>query len=782
MLKKLRNAIYDFSIYNKMIFVAIVGAVLPMVILLSLFSWQIYREYSAKEVILAQSVADNIEILMTSYFEEVQKLSYTYYTDEYLEKTLNDGEGAIVEGDLVLEVVNDQIERDLLNYRNVRSIDLYYDTNNLSYESAYIHPIVALEDWYDLGRALPPYLFMTTEIQGGNVTIGLAKTLNSVDYNSQHLVHITLDGDAIGSLLKEQLLEAVEGEVYLLDGRNRVIASSEVVYSNNDMDYIRYSDLGIDEGETAYSAIGDKIYLKDWKLAYVLNRSAARADFIRQLLVIVVATLVVIGFVYLSHLLVTRAIVDRLKRINDSMTLAEEEIFVTINEDMGLDEVGETAGHYNKMIERIRGLVFIDPLTGAMNRQAIMDSLRQAIFSSDSREVALLFLDVDNFKFINDTYGHDIGDDVIRATAERLRHFEGSHLKLGRFGGDEFILVLTKDCQSDQIKTLGDGIRQAFAEPVTVASLKFFLTVSMGAVLSPSHGRDVHELIKKADMALYKAKELGRNRLAFFEEDMDVALEERFAFQNKVKEAFMNKEFYLDYQPYYTPSRQLVGYEALIRWYSKDYGQVSAYKLIDAVESMGLIVDLGKWILKEAMEFSVNVNKNRVRLLKVSVNISAIQLMNPKFYEDVKDIQGISGAKSSLMILEMTETILIKSLENSSKSLEALRDDGYGIAIDDFGTGYSSLKYLRTLPVTHLKIDRSFISTMDTNEVDKNLVETMTSLAHNMNLTVVAEGVEIQEQLEVASLCGCDIIQGYYFSKPLSETDALQVSEREEMS
>ncbi len=275
-------------------------------------------------------------------------------------------------------------------------------------------------------------------------------------------------------------------------------------------------------------------------------------------------------------------------------------------------------------------------------------------------------------------------------------------------------------------------------------------------------------LLKKADMALYQAKEAGKNTYILYDETMNKALEEKLILQGAIKQAVNKQEFTVYYQPYVDANtHEIIGFEALIRWFSKKHGTVSPYKLITLAEEMGLIVEIGAWVLREACEFIKEINMGRDIPLSVSVNVSPVQLKySGFFYEQVIHILQEVGISPKYLCLEMTETVLLESLESSVDTIQKLRDHGIHIALDDFGSGYSSLQYLKELPVNIMKIDRSFIKHVAQSEYDQFFIHAMIIIAHKKGLKVVAEGIETKEQLEVLEANGCDLIQGYYFSKP----------------
>ena len=469
--------------------------------------------------------------------------------------------------------------------------------------------------------------------------------------------------------------------------------------------------------------------------------------------------------------------ITRRKKTEFELLNSREEL-ISSNDELAATNEELTASLEERKVqdEKINALVYTDLLTGLNNRFSIFEIIEQAIKNENGdRITGIMFLDLDNFKNINDTYGHDIGDLVIKKIGKRLRRYESKYIHIGRFGGDEF-LVLAK-CQDSiaDIKKLVKSLQKVFLEKIIVGNNALFLSVSIGISLMPFNGNTRRELVKKADLALYRAKDLGKNTYVFYKDIMSEALEEKMKLQSAIKEAVKNKEFLLKYQPYLDIStNEVLGFEALIRWNSKEHGHVPTYKLITNVEEIGLMVEIGEWVLKQACTFAKKINEDNNQKYKVSINISALQLMQNDFYTNTMTIVNNTGVDPSLICLEMTETILIESLDKGITEIERLKEQGFGIALDDFGTGYSSLKYFKELPVTILKIDRSFIENITSNEYDQNLINVMVTIAHYKGVEVISEGVENREQLDILKKYGCDTVQGFLFSRPLCEKDIIK--------
>lgn len=458
-----------------------------------------------------------------------------------------------------------------------------------------------------------------------------------------------------------------------------------------------------------------------------------------------------------------------LVKSNDSLAVANEEL-VASNEE--LEDSNQKLTVAIRRIEEqnreIYDLIYLDGLTHLKNRMAISETIEKTLaYADEDHHYAILFLDVDNFKDINDSFGHDFGDQVIVETALRLSSLECASVQIGRFGGDEFLIIYGASTM-DGLSEFLMRIEGLFHAPVTTEERSLFLTISIGVALYPLHGRLHKELIKKADMALYDAKGSGKNRAVIYNQKMIEQLENKVIFQSHVRNAFIHKEFYLNYQPYFDVEKQrFTGAEALVRWNSPDLGSVSPLRLIQSAEEMGLIVEIGKWILIEACTFAKKLNEHAPVPITLSINISPVQLMHSGFTEDLKEILDATGVEPSSICLEMTETTLFEFTDGNAHVVDQIKRMGIGIALDDFGTGYSSLSYFKNIPASIIKIDKEFIEALGEDSFTRYTVESIINLAHQKSLQVVAEGVEHKKQLDILAHLGCDIIQGYYYSKPL---------------
>ncbi|MGA3299324.1 MAG: EAL domain-containing protein [Candidatus Acidiferrales bacterium] len=411
-----------------------------------------------------------------------------------------------------------------------------------------------------------------------------------------------------------------------------------------------------------------------------------------------------------------------------------------------------------------------DFLTGLPNRMLVSDRLRQAIALAHRRstKLALLFLDLDGFKHINDSLGHLIGDKLLKSIAARLVHCVRASDTVSRQGGDEFVVLLAEVKQSSDVAITAKKILQAVAEPHSIDQHDLHVTTSIGLSVYPDDGLDAETLIKNADTAMYQAKENGRQNYQFFKPAMNVRAVERQSIEESLRRALDRRELTVHYQPKIDLNTgEITGAEALVRWNHPEHGPIPPGKFIPVAEDCGLILPIGNWVLHEACRQVRTWADAGLSLASIAVNISAIEFRHEHFLEGVFTILQDTGLNPRRLELELTETVLMKRAESTESVLKNLRAAGVHLAVDDFGTGYSSLSYLRKFPVDSLKIDQSFIRQITATPDDTAIIAAVIGMGRSLNLRVIAEGVETQAELEFLQAHQCDEAQGYYFSRPL---------------
>ena len=425
--------------------------------------------------------------------------------------------------------------------------------------------------------------------------------------------------------------------------------------------------------------------------------------------------------------------------------------------------------------EKIQFLAYYDALTGLPNRTLLQDRLGKALASARRRleKVALLFLDLDRFKIINDSLGHSFGDLLLQEVAERLKRCARDQDTVARIGGDEFVILMTGVRDVPDIAVAAERIMDAICSEFVIQERTFNISCSVGISIFPEHGADSETLIKNADTAMYCAKESGRNSVRFFTDIMNAQVVERLDIERNLRLALDKDEFFLVYQSQVDlVSGELVGMEVLLRWKHPKMGLVAPDRFIRVAENSGLILSIGEWVLRTACGKLRQWQLEGLKVVPVAVNVSAVQFRQDDFCQIVSDVLEETGLSPQYLELELTESLLLANADMTSPMLQRLRGMGVQLAIDDFGTGYSSLSYLRHFPVHKLKIDRSFIKSVAQNADDAAITAAIISMGKSLNLKVIAEGVENEEQITFLRRHQCDQAQGYYYSKPLSADEA----------
>ncbi|HYD59977.1 MAG TPA: EAL domain-containing protein [Noviherbaspirillum sp.] len=411
-----------------------------------------------------------------------------------------------------------------------------------------------------------------------------------------------------------------------------------------------------------------------------------------------------------------------------------------------------------------------DALTCLPNRNLLTDRLAQAISYAQryQRMVAVAFLDLDKFKHINDTMGHDVGDQLLKIVAERLSACVRDSDTVARLGGDEFVLVLYDQANEDITYHAMQRVLSSISQPMEIAGREMTITCSIGFAVYPQDGRDAETLIKNADTAMYRAKELGRDNFQFYTADLHTRINERLAMEAGLRRALQQDEFELHYQPRVDlASGKITALEALIRWNHPELGQIEPRRFVPLAEELGLIHRIGEWVLRESCRQQAAWQRAGVADLPISVNISAAQFLQKDFTQMIADILLDTPLESSRLELEITESLSMQDPEATIRLLRELKDMGVRVTIDDFGTGYSNLNYMKQFPVDIIKLDQSFVQDIVRNPEDLAISNAVISMAHSLHLKVTAEGVESATQLALLADHGCDEMQGFYFSAPL---------------
>ena len=445
------------------------------------------------------------------------------------------------------------------------------------------------------------------------------------------------------------------------------------------------------------------------------------------------------------------------------------------------DELNQAVEQVTETKNRLRELAYFDSLTSLPNRRLFTEQLQLLLrlAKRNKQLLALLFLDLDNFKRINDSLGHSAGDQLLKEVASRLSgcvrdsdvvaHYvdSDSRIDVSRLGGDEFTVVLNQVDSAESAGLVAQRLIAALVKPIFIDGHELVVTPSIGIAMAPADSDNVEGLLKAADTAMYHAKTTGKNNYLFYESNMDAAGMERLQLETDLRKAIELGQLLLHYQPQVdTRTGTVIGAEALIRWQHPEHGLIPPFKFIPLAEEMGLISEIGKWCLQEACRQLVEIRALGLELQKVSVNVSALQF-TPDFFQQVKSVLAQHQLPAHSLELELTEGIMMDDKASTINGLQELKELGVRLSIDDFGTGYSSLSYLSRFPLDELKIDRSFVIDIDKSDNDASLVVAIIAMARSMNLELVAEGVETAEQYHFLTRHGAAVIQGFMFSKPV---------------
>ena len=433
---------------------------------------------------------------------------------------------------------------------------------------------------------------------------------------------------------------------------------------------------------------------------------------------------------------------------------------------------------YNQILEenesRMQHLSNFDLLTELPNRATILGRLDLliSIMADKKMSFSFIFIDIDNFGSINEDVGHRIGDMLLQAFSLRLGMLIHPEDMIGRLGSDEYALVIQHQMSEQELFSYIESIRTSLQEVFPIEGNEYSLTASFGVSIFPSDGVDAEELLKCANVAMLKAKENGKNCVQFFRRDMRLEIEQKIIYQKRLMNSIKNNELFLVYQPQFTPDKKrLRGLEALVRWNSAKFGVVSPVQFIPIAEEAGYIIPMGEWILRTACKKAVEIEEKYHNGIIISVNISSVQLMAPNFLAMVSSVLQETHCEGRLLEFEVTESVMISSLDIAVSLLKEIKTMGIRVALDDFGTGYSSFRYIQLLPIDTLKIDKSFIDSIEYQDTQSLLVAAIITLVHQLNLEVVAEGVDSEKKVIFLTKASCDYLQGHLWGMPAGDED-----------
>lgn len=539
----------------------------------------------------------------------------------------------------------------------------------------------------------------------------------------------------------------------------------------------------------------------DWVLLVKQDISEIRSmiSIIPTLLVFICAVLLIIIIIFAHSL--SKRFTEPIISLRDAMRTASDGDLTVQSNIKSKNELGELSKNFNKMLHIIRTnyedlasmheellsneeqlrnnydhieyLAYHDTLTSLPNKLAFLDYVNAYLVSSpgSNKRHAVYFVDLDNFKTVNDTLGHEYGDSLLLRTAQILTTL-GENGMLARAGGDEFLIFRENISSKEEAIDYAESIIKRFREPIELDGEFVYVSMSIGIAIYPDNGLSPNALIKNADIAMYKSKDTGKNKYTLFDSKMEDELNRNTNIIEILRNAIANNDIYLQYQPQYElKTNSIIGFEALMRIRSDKLGFISPDEFIPLAEESGLIMELSSWLIREACTFNKKLIDLGIPPRHVSVNISSTQINRPGFAQFLSDLLKETGLPPQYLELEITESTLVSSIMDATELLHSLQELGVRISLDDFGTGYSSLNYLTRMPINTLKIDKSFVDHICTSKKDAKIAESIIQLAHSLKIQVVAEGVESEEQLALLREKKCDVVQGFVFSAPLHPTE-----------
>ena len=520
---------------------------------------------------------------------------------------------------------------------------------------------------------------------------------------------------------------------------------------------------------------------------------ASGHDLTQAVLIIIIVSVVITTM--LVYLALKRTLITPIRQLNEAVNDMQygefqRKINIRTNNELGqLARTFETMGEeLQTSHDRIHALAYYDELTKLPNRSMFKNELQRTLSYCQRRQLsfALMFIDIDNFKHVNDVFGHQAGDKLLMTVSERLKQsLRGEDLLartleeteqsssddtdvVARLGGDEFIVLLPNLPHPMAAHNIAQRIIDNVSQPIVIHKEEVFVSASIGIALYPDDGETPESLLRNADLAMYHAKSSGKNQLQFYGDAINLATTAKHNLEARLRKAIQNNVLEIYYQPILAlDGEELIGAEALLRWNDEELGFVPPDQFISVAEDSGIIIQLGEWVLRNACQQNKRWNETGLQNLTISVNVSGVQITRGDLNTIVEDVLSSTGINPNLLSLEVTETSVVSAIERANKVLTAIRHSGVKIALDDFGTGYSSLSYLRKLPIDHLKIDRSFIADISEDKEDETIISAIIAMGKNLEIEIIAEGIETSDQLNFLRQRHCEMGQGYLFSKPL---------------
>jgi len=763
-----------------------------MIIVISIFEASMF-------IIMSEDMAEKIiESIIQDYSSKNAEL-YSEYIGDYLKDRMN--EIQIYAGSPIIKTMNWSLIKPYLRGEMSKHLHIYDNFTVADTEGNYMNTIndykgnVKDREYFQAAMSgetvvSDPLISRTTGNQvaivaspiindDGNIigmmsgSINLIKLSNMIkelkyNYPNSYSYIITKQGLVIAHPNEEYIMKeniSVESSVItpsLIEAAGIILSSSKgsVVYTFDNIKSINY--FHEIPGTNGWKLV-IKIPLSYWQNPIKLARN--RLLFIG-----------LVGFLIAAVLgqLIAKSISKPIVKLKNVFIKAAEEDPTVRAEINTKDEIGKTAESFNKMMDTISRLTFYDTLTNLPNRILFNSNLELELAKADSENsmAALMIFDIDKFENINNTLGHDTGDKLLICIADRISSRLKDKASISRIGDDKFALILSNLKSEHDAVNLAVELLEIIKQPWCVDKYKFYITAGVGIAYYPKDAADGKTLFRNAFSAMHKAKRIGRDTYQVYDRSMNEKLEEQLNLDSSMHNALDNGEFQILYQPQIdTTTGEIVGCEALLRWCHPELGIIPPSKFIPVAEANGLILPIGEWVLRTACRQNKKWQDEGYKPIRVSVNISAAQLMREDFICVVSDILNETQLPPQYLELEITETAAAENSEYIAPVLEKLRTMGIRIALDDFGTGYSSLNYLKSFPLNTLKIDRSFITDIGRNPRNAAIVSAILAVGHSLDLSVTAEGVETDDQFKILKDNNCDMIQGYMFSKPLPKEE-----------
>lgn len=664
----------------------------------------------------------------------------------------------------------------LADKNKISIIDINPDTSNLAlYSSIRIN----LNDLDDLSNSKMPslkgYIIITREIS--DISNLISK--NNIQLYSNFLI---------------------DKQAKFLLGKNHISASKDFNYFSNEFRSVNINNAEKLTFDTQYTIFTGQHLFNDYYLFGAIPKKIILDSTKSTALLIFAITLISTALLLMFSIWGINAFyILPLEKLRLTVkTIRQDNLNVSIPEIDRSDEIGELAVSFKEMqtnlkesVDEVRRLAFVDPLTNLPNRRKFMHLVNTAIerAKKSNTMLGLFYIDLDDFKIVNDTMGHDVGDMLLQQVAKRLssviraddiiitndendpNKLVTSKNSVYRLGGDEFTVMVNNINSDDDLIVVANRLLASMHKPFYLDKNKVTVAMTIGIALFPEHGESPTNLIKMADIAMYHAKTTGKNRFAIYSSNMKQKSEMRFHIESGIRKAFIDDEFKLVYQPQIDLStNKIIGVEALIRW-KKDEDSIPPNEFIPIAEESNLIIELGQWVLKNVLQDIQTLSKKNIDVPKIAINVSSREIEMPDFTKHIISTLNDNNLRKGQIELELTETCIMKDIEQTIACIDELNKHNVSIALDDYGTGYSSLSLLKKCKINKIKIDKSFIRDIETDENDAAIVSAIVSLGQKMGLTTIAEGIETQSQLEFLQTHSCELGQGYYFSKPIGLID-----------